>query len=186
VDGFAAAVAMACSGIRIPARSAVVLSLTGTVFLGVSAFFADSIGSFFPPLLCKLISAALLIALGLYNIFKEKLRKRYEPQIAETNPSIIFLDELKSDTDHNKIISVREAAVLSVVLSADSLATGAASAKITEGFLPPTLLITFIAGFSLIVCGNRLGRSEIFCKLDLDFEKLAGVILILLAVVNIF
>lgn len=176
---------MSCSGIHIPARSAAVLSLTGTAFLGVSAFFANSIGSFLPPMLCKIVSAVLLTALGLYNIFKERLRKRFESGMAESNPSIIFLDERRSDTDHNKIISVREAAVLSVVLSADSLATGVAGADITEGFLVQTLLINFIAGLCLIICGNRLGRSKFICNLNFDFEKLAGVILILLAVVNI-
>jgi putative sporulation protein YtaF len=185
VDGLAAAVSMGCGGIHIPVRSAAVLSFTGTAFLAVSVILSERISGFFPPIVGKIISAALLVALGLINIFKERLRKRFEPGIPESNRSIIFLDELKSDTDHNKIISLTEAGALSVALSADSLATGAASARITSGYLILTLTITFVTGLAFILFGNRLGCRFAACN-GLNFEKICGVILILLAAVNFF
>jgi putative sporulation protein YtaF len=183
IDGFAAAITMGGSGIHIPRRSAAILSLTGTAFLGVSAFFSANIGQFLSVTALKIISAALLVTLGVINIVKKSLRKRYEPEISEENPSIIFLDETKSDRNHDKIISLREALSLSVVLSADSLATGAASARIMSEYLPITLAVTFLAGFFLVLLGNRLGK-HLSKLLKFDFEKLCGVILIVLAAAN--
>jgi putative sporulation protein YtaF len=183
VDGFAAAVTMGGAGIRIPTRSAAVLALTGTAFLGISVFFADSLSLFVNPLVFKILSAALLTILGVINIFKARLRCLFEARIKGN--SVIFLDELRSDTDCNKIISVKEAVALSVVLSADSLATGAASSAITEGIFPLTLICTYICGFSLVAAGNRLGM-KMSCITKIDFEKICGVILIILAAVNFF
>ncbi|MDR0903256.1 MAG: manganese efflux pump [Ruminococcus sp.] len=180
IDGFAAAMTMGSSGIHIPKRSAAVLSLTGTAFLGVSAFFSISICGVFPALALKIISSVLLAALGIADIVKKSLRKNYEQD--PDNPSAIFFDETRSDKNHDKIISLREALSLSVVLSADSLATGAASARIMSERLPITLAITLIVGFLLILIGNRLGKRTRF---NCNFEKLCGVILILLAIVNL-
>jgi putative sporulation protein YtaF len=183
IDGFAAAITMGGAGIHIPKKSAAVLSLTGTAFLGVSAFFSTSIGALFPIGVLKIISAALLAALGIADIVKKSLRKRYEKDC----PSAIFLDETKSDKNHDKVISLREAMSLSVVLSADSLATGAASARImSENLnLPITLAATLVVGFFAVLIGNRLGKNLLrVCKFD--FEKLCGVVLILLAAVSFF
>jgi putative sporulation protein YtaF len=184
VDGFAAAVTMGGCGIRIPVRSAAVLAFTGTAFLGVSVFFAERIGGFLPAQLLKVLSATLLSLLGVYNIAKSYLRRRYEEKLLQKGNSVIFLDECDSDTDRNKIISVREAVTLSVVLSADSLATGAASAPVTGEFFVPVLFTTFLTGLCLVVAGNKLGM-KIAAAANVDFEKICGVILILLAVVNL-
>jgi putative Mn2+ efflux pump MntP len=181
IDGFAAAVTMGAAGIHIPAKSAAVLSLTGTAFLGVSAFFSASVGSLFPIGVLKIISAALLAALGVADIVKKSLRKRYE-KVPETS---IFLDETKSDKNHDKVISLREAMSLSVVLSADSLATGAASASIMSSHLPLTLAATLAVGFTAVLIGNRLGKN-LWKRCKFDFEKLCGVVLILLAAANFF
>jgi putative sporulation protein YtaF len=185
VDGFAAAVTMGGSCIRIPARSAAVLAFTGTAFLGISVFFADRIGGLLPAQMLKILSAALLSLLGVYNIAKSRLRKLFEAKLLQKGNSVIFLDERDSDTDRNQIISVGEAVSLSVVLSADSLATGAASASITGAFFVPVLLVTFLTGFCLVVAGNKLGM-KIACVTTIDFEKICGVILIMLAAVNFF
>jgi putative Mn2+ efflux pump MntP len=174
---------MGAAGIHIPKKSAAILSLTGTAFLGVSAFFSTSIGALFPLGLLKIISASLLAALGIADIVKKNLRKCCEKD--PESASAIFLDETKSDKNHDKVISLREALSLSVVLSADSLATGAAGAVIMNGNLLATLAATLIVGFSAVIIGNRLGKNVLrLCKFD--FEKLCGVVLILLAVVNLF
>jgi putative sporulation protein YtaF len=183
VDGFAAAVTMGGNGIHIPVRSTAILSLTGTLFLGVSIVFADGIGSLLPPIVFKIISAAALVSIGLYNILKSRLKKKYEPEISDSNPSIVFLDEVKSDKDHNKILSAKEAALLSVALSADSLATGAASASITAGHFVLTLFATFFTGVVFVIIGSLIGkRMSTVCHFD--FGIIGGAILIMLAAMN--
>jgi putative Mn2+ efflux pump MntP len=169
VDGFAAALTMGGNCICVPKRSALVLSLIGTAFLAVSLFFSEFLADFVPFFYLKFASTVVLAALGVWCIVKSRHKKEVE---------------VDSDKNRDKIISMREALALSVVLSADSLATGAASHHITEGVIPQTLIATFIVGFLFIVIGNRLGK---LCRrlLKFDFEKLCGYILILLAAVNL-
>jgi putative Mn2+ efflux pump MntP len=169
IDGFAAALTMGGSGISVPARSSAVLSLVGTSILAVSLFLSDILAAFIPFLYLKFVSTAVLVALGIWCIAKSRPKKDIE---------------VDSDKNHDKIISMKEAFMLSAVLSADSLATGAASHHITEGVIPQTLIATFIVGFLFILLGNRLGK---LCRklLKFDFEKLCGYILILLAAVNL-
>jgi putative Mn2+ efflux pump MntP len=169
IDGFAAALTMGGSGISVPARSSAVLSLIGTAFLAASLFLSDALAAVFPFFYLKIASTIVLVALGIWCIAKSRPKKDIE---------------VLSDKNHDKIISMKEALALSVVLSADSLATGAASHHITEGLIPQTLIITFIVGFIFILLGNRFGK---LCRklLKFDFEKLCGYILILLAAVNL-
>jgi putative Mn2+ efflux pump MntP len=170
IDGFAAALTMGGSGISIPARSGAVLSLVGTAFLAMSLFLSDILSAFIPLFFLKVASTAVLVALGIWCIAVSRPKKDIE---------------VDSDKNRDKVISMREALALSVVLSADSLATGAASVHITEGVILQTLIVTFLVGFLFILIGNRLGK--LFRKLlKVDFEKLCGYILILLAAVNLF
>ncbi|MDR0947704.1 MAG: manganese efflux pump [Ruminococcus sp.] len=185
-DGFAAAVAMGGSGVRIPWRSAVVIAFTGTLFLGVSAIFSETLAQFIPETICKITSALLLSMLGLYNIFKDFLRKKYEPDMKDEDPAIVFLDEIKADTDKNKIISIKESVLLSAALSADSLIVGALSSGIIgETPLWAVLLIIFAAGLILIKGGNRLGLKAAKI-MNFDLTKLCGVILIIFGILNFF
>jgi putative Mn2+ efflux pump MntP len=169
IDGFAAALTMGGCKITIPARSAAVLSLIGTVFLAVSLVLSDFAAGYVPFFYLKIASTAVLAALGVWSIVKSRPKKDIE---------------CDSDKNRDKVISVKEALALSVVLSADSLATGAASSHIAEGVIPMTLIITFAAGFLFVMAGNRLGK-QISKLLKFDFEKLCGYILILLAAVNL-
>jgi putative sporulation protein YtaF len=185
-DGFAAAVCLGGGGVRIPWRSAFVIACVGTLFLGVSSLFSEALATLFPEILFKILSAVLLVLLGFYNIFKDFLRKKYEPDMNENDPTIIFLDEIKADTDHNKIISVKESVLLSAALSADSLAVGAVSYAITgENPLWLVLILTFAAGLLFIIFGNRLGlRTAKIMKFDLT--KLCGAALIIFGILNLF
>jgi putative sporulation protein YtaF len=183
-DGFAAAVSMGGSGVRIPWRSAAVIAFTGTLFLGISAIFSDALTAIFPEILCKIISAALLIILGLINICKDVLRKKYETQKKQEDLAVIFLDEIKADTDKNKIISIKESVLLSAALSADSLIVGS-SKIIAETPLWIVLTIIFASGLLLIKSGNRLGLKAAK-TINFDLSKLCGGVLILFGVLNLF
>jgi putative sporulation protein YtaF len=185
LDGFAAAVSLGCGGVFIPKRSAFILAAVGAVFLGISALFGNLLLSFIPAAVCDIICAVLLSLLGIYEIFKSRLKNALEPKMKKDNPNVIFLDEMKSDTDHNNIISARESVALSVALSADSLITGAVSAGVDRVNLPLLLLAVFTVGFIFIFFGNALARK--FCKLvPFDLSVLCGGMLILLGGVNLF
>jgi putative sporulation protein YtaF len=183
LDGLAAAVSMGCGGILIPKRSAAVLSLIGAAFLGASTVFGRVLLGIIPESVCNIICAALMTLLGLYEIFKSRLKQRFEPKMKENDPNVIFLDESKSDTDHNNIISVKESLALSIALSADSLVTGTVSAGAGGMSLPILLLSVFSAGFVFIFFGNALALRlrKILC---FDLSKICGAFLILLGIMS--
>jgi putative sporulation protein YtaF len=181
LDGLAAAVSMGCGGIFIPKRSAAILAAVGAVFLGVSTVFGNVLLSIIPEAVCTAICAVLMTLLGLYEMFKSRLKARFAPKMKADDPNAIFLDEAKSDTDHNNIISVKESLALSVALSADSLVTGTVSAGVTGMSLPALLAAVFFTGFVFIFFGNA-AALKLRCIISFDLSKICGAFLIALGI----
>ncbi len=183
IDSFAAAVGIGGSGIKIPLRSAVIISFIGTLFLSCSVAFAEIIKLAVPETVCGIISFMLLIALGIFNLFqnffKRLLSRRSPPK---TNPVMLFFDGTAADTDNSKSISPREAVTLAVALSADSLVTGV-SAGLSEICLPLLAFGAFAAGMLSICIGCLLGR-KIISTLKINLGWLCGAVLILLAFIH--
>lgn len=174
-DGFACAVGIGSAGIRIPARSAAVISLTGTAFLAFAVAFADIISGFFPQTLCGVISSLLLILLGLFNLFSGVIRRRS----SDASPLAMLFDGTKADADHSKTISCREALGLAVLLSADSLVTGV-SVGLGEIALPPLIIASFVIGFISIILGSFIGKKVVYTG-SINLQWICGIILIVIA-----
>lgn len=180
-DGFAASAGMGAAGIKVPLRSAAIISFTGTLFLTVSVALADGVKRFVPYEACRAVSFGLLIFLGLFNIFRDffkKLAKRRQ----KPGPISLLFDGTAADTDNSKSISPKEAAALSVALSADSLVTGI-SAGLGEINLPLLCVGTFVTGLLSVALGQWLGR-KIVSSLEIDMSWLCGAVLILLALLK--
>lgn len=181
-DGFAAAAGIGAAGIRIPARSAAIISFTGSLFLSCSAAFADLIGRFVPERLCEAVSFLLLILLGLFNLFQGYFRRfaeRLKKGGKSPNPAVLFFDGAAADADNSKSISPREAVVLAAALSADSLVTGV-SAGLSSLNVPLLAIVSFAAGLLSVSLGWRLGR-KIASSLKISLGWLCGAALIILA-----
>lgn len=178
-DGFAAAVGLGSAGIKIPFRSAVVINLTGTVFLGVSVFFADCIGSFIPVGACRVISSVLLAALGVINLFHGRLKQAAEKGADPPEQIKLYFDGTAADRDKSKTISCREALALSVALSADSLVTGISAGLGGTAFVP-LMVMAFFTGISATAAGAFIGRHIISTR-KVNLQLICGIILIALA-----
>lgn len=174
-DGFACAVGIGSAGIKIPARSAAVISLTGTVFLALSVAFADIISGFFPQTLCAVMSSLLLILLGVFNLCNGIIRKRS----SEDSPIAMLFDGTKADVDHSKTISCREALGLAVLLSADSLVTGV-SVGLGDISLPPLIAASFVIGFLSVAAGGYIGKKIVYTG-SINLQWICGIILIVIA-----
>lgn len=177
-DGFASAVGIGAAGIKIPVRSAAVISLTGTVFLTVSVYFADVIGNFIPSELCHFISSAALVLLGIFNIFHGVIEKA----VRKKKPSgqlELYFDGTSADRDHSKTISCREALALSVALSADSLVTGV-SAGLGRMSALSLAVPAFAVGFGAVLLGSFIGKHAVFTG-NFDLQRLCGLILVVIA-----
>ena len=95
---------------------------------------------------------------------------------------MMLFDGTAADKDNSKSISAKEAAALSVALSADSAITGV-STGLGEISLPLLLIMTFAAGLVSVTAGQALGRKAA-SAMDMDLGKLCGLILIVLAFVR--
>ena len=178
VDSFAASIGIGSAGIKIPFRSAAVISLTGTVFLVVSVGFADIISGFVPITICRYISSGLLIALGIMNLLHGILKKA--ASVRKRSPALeILFDGTKADSDNSKTISCREALVLSAILSADSVVTGV-SAGLGQIRLIPLGIAAFAAGLASTALGTFIGKRVIYTG-SIDLQWLCGVLLIIIA-----
>lgn len=175
VDGFVCAVGIGSAGIKIPARSAAVISLTGTVFLTLAVAFADMVSVFLAGTLCTVISSLLLILLGIFNLCSGIIRRRS----SEDSPLSMLFDGAKADTDRSKTISCREALGLAVLLSADSLVTGV-SVGLGDISLLPLIISSFVIGFLSVIIGGYIGKRIIYTG-KINLQWVCGIILIIIA-----
>lgn len=178
-DCFASAMALGSAGIKLPFRSTLIISGAGTLFLGISAGFAEMLCTVIPESLWGTIYSAALITLGVFNLLKNYIGKFFK---GKDTPAALCFDGTSADRDNSKSISPAEAVTLAVALSADSLVTGI-SAGLGNMNLPLLCLLTFLAGIAAVSLGWRLGR-KIVTSLNLDLGWLCGVILIVLAFVG--
>ena len=134
-----------------------------------------------PEGVCGAISAATLVALGIFNLLRNYLEKLVKRKNSG-GPAMLYFDGTAADTDHSKSISPKEAIALSVALSADSLVTGI-SAGLGKMNLPILCAGAFVAGIIAVSLGWRLGR-KIVSSFNLDLGWLCGAMLIILAFVK--
>ncbi len=184
IDGFAAALGMGSAGIKIPFRSAVIISFTGTFFLVFSAALAGAARFAASETFCSILSFVLLTALGIFNLLKNFLSELAKKnKIREKNPALLLLDGTAADKDHSKSISVREAAALSIALSADSAVTGVSAGFGSRGVLLLALL-SFAVGLASVMIGQKLGKIA-FSLINKDLGWICGAMLIVLAFLNL-
>lgn len=189
VDIFLTALSYGNSGIEIPRRCGLVISLAGAVILGVSLALSELLSSVLPLGLCERLGMIILIAMGVITIFKSFIRMVIR-KITDSNEKAlhlrgfglgvsIYLDERYADIDGSDSLSVSEALLLALASSLDSVATGMGC-----GFVGASPFITsifaFVMGFTAICAGSYTGRK--IASLSRDFSWIGGVILIFCAV----
>lgn len=188
IDSFAASIAYGANGIKIPLRSAFVISGVGALFLGLSFYAAFSIREFVPPRLCMVISFCALLLIGIYNLV-QSLLKSYLKSRKQNNLKFslagfmiqIYLDETSADIDNSKVLSVREALYLAVAVSIDSLITGFGTGLVVTNQLQ-IVFFTFLVNMAAIGLGFILGGK---LKNKFNLSWLGGALLILLAFMKI-
>ncbi len=181
MDTFFAAMGCRMSGIHIPKRCAALISVVGTVFLGISLLGGKLLAGCLPVGLCRYGGAALLAVIGLVQLLKEYLttvlRNRHRPIRRRALGLVIdiCLDETAADTDGSKTLGLSEVPAFAAAMSLDSLASGVGAGLHGAG-IPVCLGLTLVLGFVLTVCGNRAGA------LNKQYSWLGGVLLLVLAV----
>ena len=193
MDAFMASLAYGAGNIKIPFRSAFVIGLIGTSFLALSLFAAGIVARFVPAYICALASFILLMVLGVSSLFQNAI-KAYLKTLKNNSKKLsfkyanigfiidIYLDETQADSDRSKVLSVKEAVYLAVVLSMDSLVTGFGAGLGAMSYVS-TLAMSLVLGVLAVMLGGRIG-AKIAGRKGLDLSWMGGAILILLAVVR--
>lgn len=179
-DSFAASIGFGSAKIKIPYKSAFIISIIGTVSLVLSVLFADIIQLFISEEVCRWISFCLLMLLGIYNLINDTIKKAIKKRGKNKSFAVsLYLDETAADKDNSKLLSAGEAAALAVALSADSIVTGiSAGLTIINIYLLAAASLVF--GIISIILGCCIGR-KIALKKSIDFGFMCGGILIVLA-----
>jgi len=194
LDAFVASFSYGATKIKIPLLSAVIISLITTVMLGGALFLGALLSSFLDYDIAKLISGGVLIIIGLVklydNIIKEYIEKtKSKSKVRRVKPSMlkvlvhIYSDPRRADLDKSKILSLGEAAILSIILSIDSLTAGF-GAGFSDSPLLLILSLSLVLTTLFIFVGALLGR--LFAKkVNLNLSWLSGAVLVVLGVVGI-
>ena len=195
IDAFAVSFAYGCKKIKVPMLSLLIITFICTIVIGVSFLFGAALVQYIPPWFAMGLSFAILFIIGLVKLFdsitKSIIRKHTQFN-KEINLSVLnfklvmrlYADPETADVDDSKSISSREAAVLAVSLSLDSLAVGlgAAIMGINVWIL---LIFTFVTGVLALLLGGWLGNKAA-SKIRFNISWLAGIILIGLAFLQLF
>jgi len=163
VDAFAASFAYGGKRIKIPLLSVLIINLVCVLTLGISLVTGAALSAYIPEPLTALISFGILFVLGVTKFFDNSEPKNY-------------------DTDDSKIISITEAAMLAVALSMDGLAVGFGAA-LSNANIWAIILCTFAIGMLAVIFGCKLG-NKVAGRLKVSW--ISGVLLIILAIVNLF
>ncbi len=182
-DGFAVSLGLGSAGIKIPIKSTFVISFIGTLFLWISVIAGGAIGNFIDEEICKAISTVMLFSLGVFNLLSVYFGRISERKSAvkkkKATPVTMFFDGKTADTDNSKDISLKEATVLSVALSADSIITGISVGAMGID-IAPMIILTFLVGITTVQLGSYIGKKFKSSK-NLCVNYLCGAILIALA-----
>lgn len=180
MDMFFASFSYGKNRIKIPFASMLTVSVTGAAVLVLAVGFSERISGIIPESLCIYGGAAVLILIGSVYLFKDFLKKILIKSDLQNKQIKIFIDECNADIDNSCELSVKEAFLLSVSLSADSLASGMGAGFI--GLNPIRTFFIAVTGGIMMMYGGFLLGKYIDMKVKGNFSWLGGVILILLGV----
>lgn len=192
VDSFLASLAYGAEKIKIPIKSALLISLIGVAFLSVSLYTASFIQQFIPSNICSNISFIIFFLISLSSLFQGTIksflknceRKKLEFSCKGVSFVLdIYLDETNADADNSKLLSLKEALYLAIALSIDSLVSGFALGISIEKPLS-VLLFSFCIGFAAVISGSFIGRKVTsISKWNLSW--ISGVLFMILAFTKI-
>ncbi|MBE6047872.1 MAG: sporulation membrane protein YtaF [Clostridium sp.] len=195
IDAFVASIAYGTNKIKIPFYSSIIISIIGSIFLGISLFLGNFIKDFLPGNLPILLSFCILMIIGIYRFFeglfknyiakKNKFNKPLTFKIFDLNFVLqVYADETKADFDNSKVLTIKESLYLASALSFDSIAVGFGDSLGNNEYIY-SIIFCFIIGVIAVSLGQIIGKKLIE-KSNLNLSWLSGIILMILAIKRIF
>lgn len=194
-DAFVASLGYGAGKIKIPLRSAVIISVVSSLLLFIALYLGSFLGSLISAQTARIVCCVILCLIGFIKLF-DGLIKGYIRRHQNIQKNIrfslfslkfiltIYADPEKADGDSSKELSIKEAVSLSVALSLDSLSVGIGAGMGEGGFVLITAL-SLIMNFGVILLGAFLGR-KLAKKSNINLSWLSGAILIALAFIKLY
>lgn len=191
IDIFAVSFAYGSSKIKIPLKSIMIITIIGSVILGLSIYLGTFILPFMPEGVAEAVSFIILFTLGLVKIFdsviKGYIRKRGEGSPKKVEFSAfnmkfilnVYADPEKADVDKSRIISAKEAIAVAIAVAMDAFALGFGAGLIDVNHLQ-IIAFSLVIDVFAVVLGCFVG-GKIAQKSRINLSWLGGVILIVLA-----
>ncbi|NMA85730.1 MAG: sporulation membrane protein YtaF [Tissierellia bacterium] len=194
LDAFVASIAYGTNKIKIPFKSIIIIDSICAISLVISLLLGGILSKILPDKATIIISFFILMGIGIYYLF-ESFFKNYLKGKKKKNGKVklklfniffiieIYIDETKADIDNSRILSSKEALYLATALSLDSLAIGFGSGLLDMNILY-ILFASLIMDLIAIWSGLFIGKTFVD-RAKIDLSWLAGMILILLAVLKL-
>lgn len=191
VDSLTAGLTYGTGRVHVTFPSYLILVCVPAVFITVSNRIGSYIFLFLPESVLPVLSCALLTLIGL-----SKLSESLIKHLAHRHPSLtrnwgckikqihiiftVYLSPEDANRDDLQVLSPKEALLLSLALSLDSVLVGMA---FTTGPIPPAALFLSAALFNLLFFAAGYGFGHLAsAAFRIDLSWLSGLLLILLAI----
>lgn len=182
IDSFLMSISYGIHKIKIPISSNFLLSFISTFMLGISFLSANLLKNGCNNTFCTILSFLILFGLGIYRILETPIKHFVAKRKFHHSFIRIYSDEKTADFDHSNHLSIKEAWVLGITLSLDSLASGIGIGLTTSSY-SLFLLFTFLWSVLMIFLGTKLGK---FLSYRSYWNWLSGCLLIFLAFTRFF
>lgn len=192
IDGFFAGMAYGIKKIKIPFSSLLVIGFVTLICTTIAVIAAISLGQFTDAAFASLISAILLILLGIVNLLKEFISTLTEKTSNKLNITIplggLVINIMKkpecADIDHSLLISKSEATVLGFALGIDNMAAAFALGLSTGVPVSIPIVLSFIQ-MMLIFLGITFATAIAKETWQRRTTYIPGIILILMGLLRI-
>lgn len=151
IDALGIGIAYTIRGVSISRTSKFIIGIVSVIIMRISAFIGVYLKYLFPGKLTEYIGAAILIIMGILFILK----------------SFHITEEIPYDLDHSSSIEGKEALLLGMALSADSISAGIAIATLGVS----GTLISLMVG---ILQYSFLDLGSIFVKRSKSIKRLSN------------
>ena len=195
VDAFVCSFSYGANKIKIPLKSVLLINTITVALLAIGTFASRVVGQFLPEVLIEWLPFLILTGLGLSKIFEGTIKRIIKKhnginkgfKFSLFNLGFIlqvYADNEVADLDRSKILSMREAIPLAIALGLDGLTVGF-SAGLTSINIYLLFAMSLIVEFFCITLASKLG-STVAKKTTLDLSIFSGLILILIAISDLF
>ena len=171
IDAMGCGFAYGASQTRVKVLHMFTISAFGSVFLGISLFVGYAISQVIAEDVTVIVGFVALATIGMFKIIQS---------LTQCNKATML--------SVGRNLKWKEAVLLAVVLSIDSLAVGVGASVqgITIYFGLFAVGVTFVMGFLLFGLGYLIGGRITKNKKTLNLSWVAGVVLIVMALVGLF